>query len=329
MPNKPQAPEARVASESTQTRISRPCRSPIGGLLGAMHDPYAALGVPKTATQAEIQSAYRALAKRHHPDLNPGKPAAEARFKEVSAANALLSNPEKRARFDRGEIDAGGAEQPPERRFYRDFGDNAARTKYRPEGESEAGAFEDFFGRAFGTHARQSARGTDLHFAVTVSFLEAANGASRLLTLPHGRKLKIEIPAGIAEGGTLRLKGQGEPGLGKAPDGDALIAVSVAAHPIFRRDGNTALFDLKLTLQEAVLGAKIDVATLKGNVTLTVPPNSADGTRLRIKGRGIAGGDLFAVLKLVLPPTPEPALAAFLAGWTPNAAFDPRATETK
>ncbi len=293
-----------------------------------MDDPYAALGISKTATQAEIQSAYRALAKRHHPDLNPGKPAAEARFKEISAANALLSNPEKRARFDRGEIDAAGAERPAERRFYRDFGDDAARTKYRPDGDFDASAFEDFFSRAFHARSDQAARGTDLHFALTISFLEAANGASRVLTLPDGRKLKVEIAAGIADGQTLRLKGQGVPGLGQTPDGDALIAVLIAAHPIFRREGNAAAFDLKLALQEAVLGAKIDVATPKGNVTLAVPPNSANGTRLRIKGRGIAGGDLFAVLKLVLPPTPEPALSAFLAGWKPETVFDPRATET-
>ncbi|MCA3261819.1 MAG: DnaJ domain-containing protein [Telmatospirillum sp.] len=294
-----------------------------------MDDPYAALGVPKTASQAEIQSAYRTLAKRHHPDLNPGKPAAEARFKEISAANALLSNAEKRARFDRGEIDSAGAERPPERRFYRDFGDDAARTKYRPEGGFDASAFDDFFSRAFETRAAQAARGADLHFALTITFLEAANGASRVLTLPDGRKLKVEIAAGIADGQTLRLKGQGVPGLGQTPDGDALIAISIAAHPIFRREGDAAFFDLKVTLKEAVLGAKIDVATPKGNVTLTVPPNSTSGTRLRIKGRGIAGGDLFAVLELVLPPTPEPALAAFLAGWKPDAAFDPRATEAK
>lgn len=294
-----------------------------------MDDPYAALGVSKTASQAEIQAAYRALAKRHHPDLNPGKPAAEARFKEVSAANALLSNPDKRARFDRGEIDAAGAERPPKRRFYRDFGDDAARTKYRPEGDFDASAFEDFFSRAFDARNSQTARGADLHFALTITFLEAANGASRVLTLPDGRKLKVEIAAGIADGQTLRLKGQGVPGLGQSPDGDALIAVSIAAHAVFRREGDAALFDLSLTLKEAVLGAKIDVATPQGVVSLTVPPNSASGTRLRIKGRGIAGGDLFAVLKLVLPPTPEPALAAFLAGWTPEAAFDPRATEAK
>ena len=298
-----------------------------------MDDPYAALGVSKTASQAEIQSAYRALAKRHHPDLNPGKPAAEARFKDVSAANALLSNPEKRARFDRGEIDAAGAERPPERRFYRDFGDDSARTKYRPETDFDASAFEDFFGRAFDaregrTRSGRTARGKDLHYALTISFLEAANGASRVVSLPDGRKLKVEIAAGIADGQTLRLKGQGVPGLGLAPSGDALIAVSIAAHPLFRREGDIAEFNLKLSLQEAVLGAKINVATPKGNVMLVVPPNSANGTRLRIKGRGIAGGDLFAVLELALPPTPEPALAAFLAGWTPDAEFDPRATET-
>jgi DnaJ-class molecular chaperone len=287
------------------------------------------LGVATTASQADIQTAYRKLAKQHHPDLNPGKPAAENRFKALSAANGLLSDPEKRARFDRGEIDAAGAERPDGRRFYRDFGDDAARTKYRPEPDFEAGIFEDFFGRAFGSRARADGpeRGADLRFALTVDFVEAATGGSRKLTLPDGRTLKVEIPAGVADGQVLRLKGQGTPGTSGAAAGDALISVSVTSHPVFRREGDDAVFDLKVTLQEAVLGAKIDIATLAGGVKLAVPPNSANGTRLRIKGKGIAGGDLFAILKLVLPPAPEPALAAFLAGWKPDVPFAPRAAQ--
>lgn len=292
-----------------------------------MDDPYEVLGVAKSASQADIQRAYRKSAKLHHPDLNPGKPAAEDRFKAISAANALLSDPEKRARFDRGEIDAAGSERPPERKFYHDFGDDSSRTKYRPDSGFDPGDLEDLFEQAFAGRARGdfALRGADARFALTIDFVEAANGAIRRVLLPDGRTLDVNIPAGIRDGQVLRLKGQGMPGSGSSSPGDALIAVSVAPHLLFRREGNDVIMELPVSLKEALLGTKVDVPTLMGTVKLTIPPNSANGARLRLKGRGIAGGSQHVVLKLVLPPRSDPALVAFLESWVPDEPFDPRA----
>ena len=291
-----------------------------------MEDPYKILGVERDSTEAAIRAAYRKLAKRHHPDLNPGKPEAEERFKAINAAYALLSDPEKRARFDRGEIDASGAERPPERPFYRDFGDAAGRAKYRSETAFAPEDLESLFGDLFRERMRRGARarGPDAHYALTVDFLEAANGAVRRLALPDGRTLDVTIPAGLKDGQVLRLKGQGMPGLGEGPPGDALIEVTVAPHPLFRREGNDVVLELPVTLKEAVLGAKVEVPTIKGPVSLTIPPNSSGGTRLRLKGRGIAGGHQRVELKIVLPPHAEPELAAFLKTWTPRHPYDPR-----
>lgn len=288
-----------------------------------MDDPYKILGVERNATEAEIRAAYRKLAKAHHPDLNPGDKAAEERFKAISAANDLLSDADKRARFDRGEIDASGAERPPERRFYRDFGDDAGRAKYRPQGAFDQDDLADFFSQAFGRERRQGAAGRDAVYALTVDFLDAANGAVRRLTLPDGTTLDVTIPAGLADGQVLRLKGKGIAGRGGIA-GDALIEIHVADHPFFRRDGKDIRLDLPVTLQEAVLGAKIPVPTVKGPVNLTIPPRSSSGTRLRLKGRGIAGGDQYVELKVVLPTQAEPELEAFLKGWTPRAPAKPR-----
>ena len=291
-----------------------------------MDDPYRVLGVEKSASAEAIRTAYRKLAKRHHPDLNPGKPEAAERFKAIAAAYGLLSDAEKRARFDRGEIDASGAERAPERPFYRDFGDQGGRAKYRSQTGFDPDDLESIFGQAFGRRfgGDFAARGPDAHYALTVDFLEAANGALRRLTLPDGRTLDVTIPAGLKDGQVLRLKGQGGPGIGKAPQGDALIEVNVAAHPFFRREGDDVAVELPVTLKEAVLGAKVPVPTLRGPVTVTIPPGSTGGTRLRLKGRGIAGGHQYAVLKIVLPPGAEPELASFLESWQPHHSFDPR-----
>lgn len=291
-----------------------------------MDDPYKILGVERGATEEAIRTAYRKLAKRHHPDLNPGKKESEERFKAIASAYGLLSEPAKRARFDRGEIDASGAERPPERPFYRDFGDDGSRAKYRAEGAFGPDDLESMFGAAFRDHLKRgfSAAGPDAHYALTVDFLDAANGIVRRLSLPDGRTLDVAVPAGLKDGQVLRLKGQGLPGIGKGPPGDALIEVSVAPHPLFRRDGNDVVLELPVTLKEAVLGAKLDVPTIKGPVSLAIPPNSSSGTRLRLKGRGIAGGHQYVVLKVLLPHGAEPELAAFLEGWTPRHRFDPR-----
>ncbi len=298
-----------------------------------MDDPYTTLGVERGASPEAIRAAYRKLAKKHHPDLNPGKPEAAERFKAINAANDLLSDPDKRARFDRGEIDASGAEKPPEREFYRDFGDTAGRTKYRTGASIDPEDLESIFAQAFGGRAGAGrpggrgfdARGADAQYSLTVGFLDAANGTVRRLTLPDGRTLDVTIPAGLRDGHVLRLKGQGHPGYGEGPPGDALVEITVAPHPLFERDGNDIILTLPVTLKEAVLGTTLEVPTIKGPVRLTIPEGSGTGTRLRLRGRGIAGGHQFVLLDVVLPPGREPALAAFLRDWTPENDVNPRA----
>jgi DnaJ-class molecular chaperone len=297
-----------------------------------MRDPYEILGLERTASEAAIKAAYRKLAKRHHPDLHPGDAKAAERFQELNNANDLLSDPERRARFDRGEIDAEGHEVPPRGPFYRDFHGGGNGERYSGTQQGEAGFTEDdiaaFFSRHFnarGPGGSMHAAGADLHYALTLGFLEAANGTSRRVLLPDGRALDVKIPAGIEDGHTIRLKGQGRPGLGSGPPGDALIEVAVAPHPYLRRAGDDVIIDLPVTLKEAVLGASVSVPTIKGHVKLTIPPGSGEGTRLRLRGRGIRQGHQFVQLKVAVPPGDEPALAEFLRGWTPAAPFDPRA----
>jgi len=299
-----------------------------------MDDPYKLLGVEKTASEDEIRKAYRKLAKEHHPDLNPGKKDVEEKFKAINAAHELLSDKEKRAKFDRGEIDASGAEVHPERRFYRDFGEDFGRSKYRPnfegggfEADDLSSIFEELLRQRGGPGggAREFAmRGQDARYQLAVDFLDAAKGAVRRLTLPDGSTLDVTIPAGLRDGQTLRLKGKGLPGVGNAPAGDALIEVAVRPHPFFKRDGNDIVVELPVTLKEAVLGAKVETPTLEGTVALSIPAHSSTGTRLRLKGRGIAGGHQYVELKVVLPKDDEPELEAFLKDWAPKHEFNPR-----
>jgi DnaJ-class molecular chaperone len=294
-------------------------------------DPYEILGVQRSATDAAIRAAYRKLAKKHHPDVNPGKPEAAERFKEISAANEILSDAEKRARYDRGEIDAAGNEVPPQRPFYREYADAAERQKYHSQSGFDADDLESIFGQAFGGRAgggggrHYSARGADAHYQLTIDFLDAANGTTRRVTLPDGRTLDVRIPAGVRDEQIIRLRGQGMPGLGDGSAGDALVEVTVAPHPMFRRDGDDIIVELPVTLQEAVIGTALEVPTIKGKVRLTIPPGSGTGTRLRLRGRGIGGnGHQFVELKVVLPPGEEPELAEFLRTWQPRNGFTPR-----
>jgi DnaJ-class molecular chaperone len=296
-----------------------------------MRDPYEVLGVQKTDSDAAIRAAYRKLAKRHHPDVNPGKPEAAERFKEISTAYDLLGDKEKRARFDRGEIDAEGHEVPPQRPFYHDFGDTAGRQKYRADAGFDPEDLESIFAQAFGGRARTgggrrfSMRGQDARYELTLDFLDAVNGASRRITLPEGRTLDVRIPAGVRDGQVIRLRGQGMPGIGGGPPGDALVEIAVAPHPLFRREGDDIIIQLPVTLQEAVLGTTLEVPTIKGPVRLTIPPNSGRGTRLRLRGRGIEGkGHQFVELHPVLPPAEEPELAEFLRSWKPRHPINPR-----
>jgi len=306
-----------------------------------MRDPYEVLGVARTATDAAITSAYRKLAKKHHPDVNPDKKDAENTFKEIASAYGLLSDKDKRARYDRGEIDASGQEKGTDRNFYRGYGDDTGRTKYRTHRGARPGEdvefdlddIESIFGAAFRSGASQGgarggpgfrAHGADARYVLTVEFIDAAKGAVRRLTLPDGKTLDVTIPAGLKDGQVLRLKGKGQPGIGGGAPGDALIEVSVSPHSVFRREGDDVVVEVPITLKEAVLGAKIEVPTLSGIVSVTVPPNSNSGRRLRLRGRGIKEGHQQVELKVVLPAEPEPELAAFLETWTPRDPADPR-----
>ncbi|MFC7735325.1 DnaJ C-terminal domain-containing protein [Roseomonas sp. GCM10028921] len=315
----------------------------------ASDDPYQTLGVSRTASAEEIRRAFRAIAKKNHPDLNPDDAAAEARFKAANAAHDLLSDPEKRARYDRGEIDASGQEVPP-RGYYRDYAEGAQGTRYRagagagpfggPFGgggwSGEAGGLdpdelEDILGMFRNGAGAGPRRGRDARYRLVVDFLDAVNGATRRLTLPDGRDLDVRIPPGLEDGQVLRLRGRGTPGTGGAPDGDALIEVAVGPHPFFERDGRDLRMELPVTLREAVLGARVPVPTPRGEVMLTVPPRSDAGTQLRLRGRGVAesggapAGDLTVTLRLMLGPV-DGRLEEFLRGWEPERPFDPRAS---
>jgi DnaJ-class molecular chaperone len=307
--------------------------------------PYETLGIKKDATAAQIRSAYLKLAKKHHPDLNPGDKRAEDQFKSISAAHDLLSDPEKRARFDRGEIDATGQERAPERKFYRGFAEGVQGGRYRgaAPGGADNPAFHDIFddlfrnggpggnfagaGRAQNRDAQM--RGNDQHYQLSVTFIEAALGASRRLTLPDGRTLDVTVPAGLEDRQILRLRGQGDPGWNGGPAGDALIEVDVIPHPFYRREGDDIHLDLPVTAAEAALGAKIAVPTPAGPVNMSIPRHSDTGRQLRLRGRGIqahAGkpaGDLYLNLKIVLG-TPDPALETALKEFYERHPIDPR-----
>jgi DnaJ-class molecular chaperone len=292
--------------------------------------PYELLGVKPNASAGEIQKAYRKLAKKYHPDLNPGDRTAEDRFKAISAAYDLLSDPEKRARFDQGEIDASGAERP-RRRYYRDFAAEDAGPSYT----TDAG-FADFMDQDIlsellrrGARTRFAMPGQDIRFRLAVDFLEAVNGARKTVVLPDGQSLDIIIPAGIRDGQVVRLAGQGEPGIGGGPPGDALIEIHVRPHRLFSRQDDDIRLEVPVSLREAVLGARIQIPTPTGPVMVSVPKGSNTGRILRLKGKGVprpdgTRGDLHAVLKVVLPESPDPELEAFAERWTGGSSYNPR-----
>ena len=293
-------------------------------------DPYAALGVPRTATEAEIRKAYKRVARESHPDLNPGDPAAEARFKEAQAAFELLKDAEKRARFDRGEIDAQGQERP-ERRYYRDYAAGPEAAYGSARGFEDFGDFADIFadlaGRRGGTEGF-AMRGATVHYTVELDFIEAARGGTKRMSLPGGGAVELTIPAGIAEGEAIRLPGQGGPGRGGGPAGDALVQVAIRPHPVFRRDGDDVLVELPITLDEAVLGGKVEAPTVDGPVSLTIPKGVSSGRQLRLRGRGIRRGgrrgDQIVTLKVVAPPRIDAELEAFMREWREKHLYDPR-----
>ncbi len=300
------------------------------------NDPYAALGIKKTATDDEIKKAYRKIARTSHPDLNPDDKTAEARFKAASIAYDLLKDPETRARFDRGEIDASGAERQ-ERKFYRDYAE-APGNPYRSHRADEFPDVSDIFaeflrqkGQTGGARAGQGFRagGTDLRYSLEVPFLDAVRGGTTRITLPDGSTLEVTIPEGTADGQTLRLRGKGAPGIGGGPPGDAYVTLTLRPHPLFRREGNDILLTLPITIDEAVLGAKVEVPTIGGTVSLTIPAGASSGRILRLRGRGAkpasgAPGDQLVELRIVAPPKADEALAEFLRDWRKTHAYNPR-----
>ena len=295
-------------------------------------DPYDILGVARTASADEIQKAYRRLAKKLHPDLNPGDAAAEERFKQVSGAYSLLSDEDKRRRFDAGEIDASGAERP-QQQYYRDFAGRPG-TDGRYENRAGFADFaqaDDIIAELFRQQAERARRapGADLHYRLAVDFLDAVNGATRRLSLPQGGSIDVTIPPGVKEGQVLRLRGKGAPSPGEGPPGDALVEIAVNPHRFFTRQGDDIHLELPVTIKEAVLGARVRVPTPTGTVMLAVPKGSDNGAVLRLKGKGVAKrggghGDELVRLKLMLPSEPDAELEAFLSGWEPAPDDDPR-----
>jgi DnaJ-class molecular chaperone len=301
-------------------------------------DPYSVLGVAKTASAEDITKAYRKLAKKLHPDLNPGDKGAEEKFKKVTAAYDILGDAEKRGRYDRGEIDASGQETP-QQRYYREYAGGQDGARYRSTaGFEDIGAFSDLFGDLFGERGgmrgagrgggRFSMRGADAQYRLEVDFLDAVNGTKTRITLPDGGTLDVTIPPGVSDGQVLRLRGKGNPGMGEGEPGDALIEVGVRSHPVFKREGDDIIVEVPIAFDEAVLGGKIEVPTIGGRVFATVPPGSNTGQTLRLKGRGIktksGAGDQLVKLSIVLPERIDDDLKGFAETWREAHRYDPR-----
>jgi DnaJ-class molecular chaperone len=302
-------------------------------------DPYLLLGVAKTATPEDISKAFRKLAKELHPDLNPGNKASAERFQKVSAAYELLSDVEKRAKFDRGEID--GAGEP--RRGYNPHGGGApfGARGGRPVGGPGAGGpaddlgfgdvFSDLFGGARGGRPRPaSTKGQDVRYTLEVEFLEAVPGTRKRVTLPEGGVLDLVVPEGVDDGQVLRLKGKGRASPRGGEPGDALVEIKVRTHRDFKRQGDDIILDLAISIDEAVLGAKIEVPTATGRVALTLPKGTSSGTVFRLRGKGVRNlttgvtGDQLVTVRIVLPETIDEQLSYFMSEWRQKNAYDPR-----
>jgi DnaJ-class molecular chaperone len=322
-----------------------------------MRDPYEVLGVPRGASAAAIKSAYRKLAKKHHPDANKNDPKAATRFSELNSANEILGDEEKRKQFDRGEIDAEGKPRfqgfpgggfpggdPRARAGRGGFETHTFRSGSAGPGGVGGGGFEDILNSMFGGAAGRGPRpggGTtfefdaggvaldlDLSVTMTVSLEESANGVEKRVRLPTGKELNVKIPAGVVAGQQIRLKGQGETSPGHPP-GDLLITVNIAPHRFFKVEGSDLRVDLPITLYEAVLGGKVRVPTLGSAVELSIPKNTSSGRIFRLKGKGLpkptgTPGDLFVTTRIMLPDGNEAELEALMQKWRDGHTYNAR-----
>jgi DnaJ-class molecular chaperone len=320
-----------------------------------MRDPYEVLGVPRSASAAAIKSAYRKLAKKHHPDSNKNDPKAAARFSEINSANEILGDEDKRKQFDRGEIDAegkprfqgfpgGGPGGPGGRAGPGGFESYTFRSGGGGPGGGAAN-FEDILNSMFGAAAARSRQGggggnpfefdtggvgldLDVQVAMSVSLEEAVKGGEKRVRLPNGKELDVKIPAGVTAGQQIRLRGQGETAQGHKP-GDLLITVNIAPHPFFKVDGSDIRLELPITLYEAVLGGKVRVPTLGSAVELSIPKNTSSGRTFRLKGKGLpktggASGDLFVTTRIMLPDGNDAELEALMQKWRDAHPYNPR-----
>jgi DnaJ-class molecular chaperone len=308
-----------------------------------MRDPYEVLGLAKSASAADIKSAYRKLAKRFHPDQSR-EPRAKDRFAEINSAYEIVGDEKKRAAYDRGEIDAEGKPRAP---HFEGFGAGrrgAEGADFRGfdfgAGEFSAGRgaagidpeiLSELFGNRPGARSRGPARGDDVTAAVTVPLALAAKGGSVRVTLPSsGKSLDVAIPAGVEDGKSIRLRGQGNPGLRNGPAGDAIITVNYAPHPFFKVEGRDLRLDFPITLYEAVLGAQVRLPTLDGAVEMAIPAGTSSGRVLRLRGKGLPGasgvtqGDILATLRIALPASEDSSLQALMREWREKKPYDPR-----
>jgi DnaJ-class molecular chaperone len=308
-------------------------------------DPYQELGVPRGAGADDIRKAFRKLAKQHHPDTNPDNKTSEERFKRVTAAFDILGDPEKKKKFDKGEIDADGRETHPgfgggnpfqNGGFRQGPGQQGGANPFQSGGAFEGMDLNDILGdmmggrgggRAGGFGGGFSSRGQDVRARLEIDVEDAIKGARKRIAFSDGRPIDVTIPKGAQDGQTLRLKGQGAPG--RAGPGDALIELSIRSHPLYRREGDSLIMDLPISVPDAILGGKVEAPTPDGAVTLTVPRGASSGQSLRLKGRGFIDakgkrGDLLARLMIVLPDTIDPELEKFAESWRKDRPYSPR-----
>jgi len=308
-----------------------------------MRDPYDVLGVAKSASAADIKSAFRKLAKRYHPDQSK-EPKAKERFAEVGSAYEILGDDKKRKAFDRGEIDADGKPRAPQfegfgfgrgagggRGDFRNFGFDFGAGGFSPEsGSIDPDILSELFGAGRTRTRSQPTRGEDIGVSVAVPLATIAQGGSVRVALPTGKTLDVAVPAGIEEGKSVRLRGQGHPGPRGGSPGDVIVTIRYAPHPLFKVEGRDLRLDLPITLYEAILGARVRAPTLSGAVEVSIAPGANNGRVLRLRGKGLPGGadqtdgDLLATLRIALPNEPDAELTALMRKMRDQKPYDPR-----